>query len=185
MLLFLVLAGALVLSNSIFFKVSAAPFEFTHGVASGDVTSTSAVLWTRPRMKVQKLIWRLSTVAIVSIHLISHTVCTTTTGENDFTAKITATNLEPNTPYHYRWIAGNSSSEVGMFITAPLDDQAADVHFSWSGDTDPSRNGSNYYFGHWNAFQSALSERPQFLIYSGDTIYSDLRGNNGDRSIIS
>ena len=135
------------------------------------------------RMKVQKLIWRLP-VAIVSIYLISHTV-PTTTGVNDFTAKITATNLKPDTPYHYRWIAGNSSSEVGMFITAPLDDQVADVHFSWSGDTDPSRNGSNYYFGNWNAFQSALSERPQFFIYLGDTIYSDLRGNNGDRSIIS
>jgi len=175
-LLFLVLGGTLVFSNSIFFKASAAPFEFTHGVASGDVTSTSAVLWTRTDESAKI---NLEITSRDSFDPPDFMYSTTTTGANDFTAKITATNLKPNTPYHYRWIAGNSSSEVGMFITAPLDDQAADVHFSWSGDTDPSRNGSNYYFGHWNAFQSALSERPQFFIYLGDSIYSDLRGNNG------
>ena len=174
--LILMLCTVLVLCGGNIFNARAAPLEFTHGVASGDVTSTTAVLWTRTD---ESAPIELEITSRDNFDPPDFRYSTTTSETNDFTTKITATNLKPNTPYHYRWTAGNASSEVGMFITAPFDDQAAAVHFSWSGDTDPSNNGSSYYFGHWNAFQSALSERPQFLIYLGDTIYSDTRGNTG------
>lgn len=178
-LLFLILTGTLLFSNSIFFNASAAPLKFTHGVASGDVTSTSVVLWTRTNEggKINLEITRGYNFNSPEFYY-----TTTTSAANDFTAKITASNLKPNTPYQYHWLAGSVSSEIGTFRTAPIDNPPTYVHFAWSGDTDPSRNGSNYYFGSWKALQATSSEKPDFFIYLGDTIYSDLRGYNGIKS---
>lgn len=167
----------LIVSPGTISKVSAT-ITFPNGVASGDVTSNSAVLWTRTNQD-----------AMINLEVSSHPNFVPPEFKssvhaalvNDSTAKSTVTGLRANTLYYYRFSAGGTYSDVGWFKTAPLEVQAADVHFAWSGDTDPSivPGQVNRYFGGWTALVSAITERPDFFVYLGDVIYSDLRANNG------
>ncbi|HET9807615.1 MAG TPA: alkaline phosphatase D family protein [Nitrososphaeraceae archaeon] len=157
--------------------------QFTSGVASGNVTSDSAVLWTRinqdgvvevevsnsPTFK--KIVFSQSVPAIK---------------ENDFTVKVMATGLQENHKYYYRWIFDNVISETGTFITSTISSDKK-IHFAWSGDSDPSKNSTGHLiFGDWKVLDAARLESPtqqlqsktglDFFIYLGDTIYSDFRG---------
>jgi len=110
------------------------------------------------------------------------------TVDNDFTLKTTATDLMPDTQYFYRWrVVFNPPSvfsDVGTFKTAPSETQAVNVKFSWSGDTDssPTKLDPNPFFGNWDALRAAQSENPNFFIYLGDTIYSDMRAAGSGHS---
>ena len=93
----------LVLCGSNISNARVAPLEFTHGVASGDVTSTTAVLWTRTD---ESAAINLEITSRDNFDPPNFKYRPTTSETNDLTAKTTATKLKPNTPYHYRWIAG-------------------------------------------------------------------------------
>jgi len=184
-----ILIAVLVLSGSNIFKASAASFRFIYGVASGDVTPNSAILWgqtdrdTTIHLEVSKSFFHSVNFA-ANVHV---------TAENDFTAKITATGLEPNTYYVYRWTEMRGpgvgefpySSDIGVFKTAPLANERADVNFAWSGDTDPSgtkTNPTTPFFGPWDALGAVQAENPDFFIYLGDIIYSDNRAAGSGHS---
>ena len=153
------------------------PPVFTDGVASGDVTSSSAILWTRidrntsvkvevwnnPQLKGKKAFQK--TVPQVS-------------GERDFTVKIDATGLAPNTAYSYRFkhddADGASFSEVGTFRTAPSPDSPADVRFTYTGDADGTRlAGGAPAFNEFEVLDAARLEDGAFWVFDGDTIYAD------------
>ena len=146
--------------------------QFIHGVASGDVTSESAVLWSQTdkdsslNVQVSKHPNFKKLDFEDSVHA---------TVDSDFTAKSLAEGLKPNTLYYYRFTAGSTTSEIGTFKTSPLEDKKADAHFTWSGDTDVSKINGNRYFGDWLSLNAIRSENPDFFIYLGDTIYSDRR----------
>ena len=97
------------------------------------------------------------------------------TADTDFTAKTLAEGLKADTLYYYRFKAGKTTSEIGTFRTSPAEDKKADAHFTWSGDTDSSEINGVRYFGDWLSLNSVRSENPDFFIYLGDVIYSDLR----------
>ena len=153
------------------------PPVFTDGVASGDVTSSSAILWTRidrstsvkvevwdnPQLKGKKAFQK--TVPHVS-------------AERDFTVKIDATALAPDTAYYYRFkhddADGVSVSEVGAFRTAPTPDAAADVRFTYTGDADGTRRpGGAPAFNEFEVLDAARLESGAFWVFDGDTIYAD------------
>jgi phosphodiesterase/alkaline phosphatase D-like protein len=180
MWLILIIFTILVLNPSNIFNASAAAVNFRYGVASGDVTSKSAVLWTHTDIATQV---RVEVTRYPNFDKLDFSGNVLVTADNDFTAKITATGLVPNTQYLYRWKSGSTISDVGSFKTAPLDTQATDVHFSWSGDTDVSKVAGIRYFGDWKSLQAAQSENPDFFIYLGDTIYSDLRANKPPKQL--
>ena len=146
--------------------------QFIHGVASGDVTSESAVLWSQTdkdsslNVQVSKHPNFKKLDFEDSVHA---------TVDSDFPAKSLAEGLKPNTLYYYRFTAGSTTSEIGTFKTSPLEDKKADAHFTWSGDTDVSKINGNRYFGDWLSLNAIRSENPDFFIYLGDTIYSDRR----------
>ena len=146
--------------------------QFIHGVASGDVTSEGAVLWSQTdkdsslNVQVSKHPNFKKLDFEDSVHA---------TVDSDFTAKSLAEGLKPNTLYYYRFTAGSTTSEIGTFKTSPLEDKKADAHFTWSGDTDVSKINGNRYFGDWLSLNAIRSENPDFFIYLGDTIYSDRR----------
>ena len=147
-------------------------FQFIHRVASGDVTSESAVLWAQTD-KDEQLDVQVSKHPNFkkldfegSVHV---------TADIDFTAKALAEGLKADTLYYYRFKAGSATSEVGTFRTSPSEDKKADAHFTWSGDTDSSKINGVRYFGDWLSLNSVRSENPDFFIYLGDVIYSDLR----------
>jgi alkaline phosphatase D len=145
------------------------------GIASGDVSAGSAVVWARAdrpaRMQVE-----CSTVE--SFKTIIHAASADALPEHDFTAKVLLEKLPPGQDMFYRVSfadigssAISGETRVGHFRTPPAGDDS--ISFVWSGDTagqgwgiDPSRGGMRTY-------RTMLDNRPDFFIHSGDHIYAD------------
>jgi alkaline phosphatase D len=145
------------------------------GLASGDVSTDSAVVWTRAdrpaRMQVE-----CSTLE--SFRTIIRVASSDALLDRDFTSKVLLEGLPPGQDIFYRVrfedTAGSGISgetQVGHFRTASA--QQASVSFVWSGDTagqgwgiDPARGGMRTY-------RTMLENRPDFFIHSGDHIYAD------------
>ena len=145
---------------------------FTHGVASGEVTHGSAVLWTRVDLEAAL------TVEVSTDPRFEEPTLTETrlaSADSDFTARVIAAPLSPSQQYFFRWRDGASVSEVGTFRTAPLPSAPAAVRFAWTGDSDPSRIGGVPAFNNWETLDAVRREDPDFFVYLGDTIYSDFR----------
>ena len=101
------------------------PYGFTHGIASGDVTDVSAVLWTRvvrdgtqrehgdqdDRRKVSVRVEVALDPAFRRPHF-KETVHAH--AADDFTVKVIAGPLLPDHVYFYRWRHGSAVSRVGQ-----------------------------------------------------------------------
>jgi len=145
---------------------------FTHGVASGDVTSTSAILWTRVdrRTSVKVEVWDNPDLAGPKAF---EETRAQTSAENDFTVEFDATGLTPATTYYYRFRHGDSMSPVGTFETAPDSAASANVKFTYAADSDGTRVGGNPAFNNFEVLSAARLENGDFFVYLGDTIYAD------------
>ncbi len=142
----------------------------THGIASGDVTPLSAVLWTRAN---QEATLQLEVATDSDFEQIIFDRSVQTAGD-DFTAKVFAAPLIPNRTHFYRWRSGDHSSETGTFQTPPLRLRPVDVRFAFSGDSDGTTRASDgFRFNNFEALGAAQRERLDFFIYLGDTIYAD------------
>src|SRR6201991_1593758 len=128
--------------------------QLAGGIASGDVSTDSAVIWARAdrpaRMQVE-----CSTVE--SFKTILHASSSDALPDRDFTSKLQLEGLPPGQDIFYRvrfedlaesGISGET--QVGHFRTAPV--KPASVSFVWSGDTagqgwgiDPARGGLRTY----------------------------------------
>jgi len=142
---------------------------FPYGVAAGDVTSTSAILWTRaPRAGRVELM--VSTRKSMNLGVEYSGVAR---NANDRTASIKVF-VEPGKLYWYRFEQGEVESPVGMFETAPSPTAAVNVRFAISGDADatPGANGKPG-FNRFQVYARMAAERNDFNINLGDTIYSD------------
>jgi phosphodiesterase/alkaline phosphatase D-like protein len=111
---FFILLGILILCTIIsicfigIFSINAiSDIQFTHGVASGDVTSDSAVLWTRinqdgvVKVEVSENPDFKKTVFTKAVHA---------KVDDDFTVKVIAKGLEKDHKYYYRWIHDDAIS---------------------------------------------------------------------------
>ncbi len=145
------------------------------GIASGDVSDGSAVVWARAdrpaRMQVE-----CSTLE--SFRTIVCAASSDALPDRDFTSKVLLEGLPPGQDIFYRvrfedigaaGISGETRS--GHFRTAPTD--RSSISFVWSGDTagqgwgiDPARGGMRTY-------KTMLENCPDFFIHSGDHIYAD------------
>ena len=146
------------------------PFPF--GVASGDVTSSRAVLWTRTPQDATLALEVSPDATFAGPPAFMQTVRTAAAA--DFTVKVVAEGLTPNTVYFYRWRQGRATSETGTFRTAPAADSPVHVRFAYTGDADgtqvvPGRP----FFNAFETLDAVRSERPDFFVYLGDTIYAD------------
>ena len=145
------------------------------GIASGDVSADSAVIWAKSRsgrahaggvLDRRKLQDHPSRRIVEALP------------DHDFTSKLLLEGLPPGQDIFYRvrfddiGEAGISGeAQVGHFRTAPVERRS--VSFVWSGDTagqgwgiDPARGGMRTY-------ATMLENRPDFFIHSGDHIYAD------------
>jgi alkaline phosphatase D len=144
---------------------------FTHGVASGDVTSSSAILWTRVdiRTTLKLEVWDNPGLTGKKAFQSSPRA----SAARDFTVKVDATGLEPDTQYYYRFRHDEVSSPVGTFRTAPDPGTPADVVFTQSGDSDGTLVNGAPFFNMFEVLDAARAEDGDFFVYNGDTIYSD------------
>jgi alkaline phosphatase D len=162
-----VLAAGATLALAAVSADAAAP-GFTYGVASGQITSTSAVLWTRaPRAGVVEF-------AVTAEGGATRNYRGLAPRANDLTFQGGVWGLEPGTKYTYVFSQGGATSTVGTFETAPPRAANATVRFAISGDADATA-GSNGKpgFNTFGVYARMAAERNDFNINLGDTIYSD------------
>src|SRR3954463_107148 len=110
---------------------AAAQAAFPGGVIAGDVSSTSAILWSQSDHTARYTLRWGTTQA-----LNAGSAADTANKPNDFTMRATATGLQPGTTYFYQWSDGSSASPVGRFSTAPSANADRTIRFGWSGDMD-------------------------------------------------
>jgi alkaline phosphatase D len=165
------------LSGTVTITVMVIPNIFTLGVASGEVTDTSAVLWTRADQE-GNLNVELSTTSDFSAPTVFLPLGVTTAME-DFTAKVVADLLNPATTYFYRWHheSSGSVSVTGTFHTAPTSDTLTTVRFAFTGDSDGTLVDGVPVFNAFEVLDAVRLDNPDFFVYLGDTVYpdSDLR----------
>jgi phosphodiesterase/alkaline phosphatase D-like protein len=149
---------------------------FTHGVASGDVTSSRAILWTRvdrPGANIKVEVWPNS--SCLKGQKVFQRANLRSLTARDFTIKVDATGLAAGTEYCYQFRRGNLEvSPVGRFETAPPPDRPASVNFTYSGDSDGARKpDGSPPFNNFEVLDRAREENGDFFAYIGDTIYAD------------
>jgi alkaline phosphatase D len=172
-------------------------FEISHGIASGDVTDKSAIIWSRVNNQPAQMNVEFDTNANFTNPLRKTAQANSTT---DFTAHAKLDGLKPDTQYYYRvWFTGsdinnttksssstnlsatsNSSEEVeiGTFRTAPssnvTSNSSSPVSFIWSGDL----GGQNYCRkadeGGYSIFKSMQSLNPNFFVANGDYLFQGI-----------
>ncbi|MGQ9572631.1 MAG: alkaline phosphatase D family protein [Dehalococcoidia bacterium] len=142
----------------------AVKLTFTHGVASGDVTTTSAVLWTRVDQEGEV------TAEVAFDEQFAQVTASETVlakADDDFVVKVAISGLGPGQRYYYRFLSSDgTASPTGTFLTAPPDTVASDVVFAYSGD-------SNSFYKPFRLLSTVVRDDPAFFIYLGDTIYAD------------
>ncbi len=144
--------------------------SFTHGVASGDVTATSAVLWTRVDREASL---RVEASTDPNFRAATLTRTAAATAATDFTVKIVAEPLDSGRLYYYRFTDGDATSDTGSFRTAPPRNMSAPVRFVFTGDSDGTRVNGRPAFNQFEVLDAARRENPDFFVYLGDTVYAD------------
>jgi alkaline phosphatase D len=156
--------------------VSAARTEpFAYGVASGDMTAASAILWTRTT-DAADVVAEVSTTS--SFDQPSTLPAARSTATSDFTVKVTARGLTPGTLYYYRFRSGGNVSAVGSFRTAYAADQDAPVTIGFTGDA------------HWAwkpyPLLAGLAHEPlDTFIFLGDLLYESRNLETGKNGTIA
>jgi alkaline phosphatase D len=171
-------------------------FEITHGIASGDVTDQSAIIWSRVNDQTAQMNVEYDTNANFTNSLRKTAQANSTT---DFTAHAKLDGLKPDTQYYYRvWFSGsdidnNTNSnirnnlsptsdiaeqiEVGTFRTAPSSNMTSNggsaISFIWSADLGGQNYCRNADEGGYSVFKSMQSLDPDFFLANGDMIYAD------------
>jgi phosphodiesterase/alkaline phosphatase D-like protein/predicted AlkP superfamily pyrophosphatase or phosphodiesterase len=136
---------------------------FPNGVASGDTTQNSTVLWTRAA-NVGNVTFEYSTSKDFST-ILGTKIVTETTALQPVKAEITG--LTANTDYYYRATDALGSSAVGKFSTAAATNTLTGLRFGVSGDWRGE-------LAPYPAISNADDAKLKFFVELGDTIYGDV-----------
>lgn len=148
---------------------------FYHGVASGDPYQTSVVLWTRITPKKQdseiKVKWEIAQDSLFKKVVTDGDFITT--ANRDYTVKVIASELLPNTKYYYRFKGLGSFSTVGTTKTLPVGEEKIKLAVV---------SCSNIEFGYFNAYKAIAKEDVDAVLHLGDYIYEYGSDVYGDKS---
>jgi alkaline phosphatase D len=148
---------------------------FPQGVASGDPTAGSIILWTRrPPVKdstAEKLLVEISTSPKFKKIVAGGTA--NISADSDWTCRFLATGLKSNREYWYRFIDEHCfSSRIGRTITAPRNDSDTPVRFTFVSCQCPNEGAMNAY--RRMIFEDEARPKDQqlnFVLHLGDFIY--------------
>ena len=194
---------ALLLSHPIAYAAQQANNNYlfiTHGIASGDVTNQSVIIWSRANREAQLH------VEYDTDPNFSHPDSTRTALANqttDYTAHAKLEGLSPDTLYYYRlWFSSDTSSPqsknassvvsdnmTGSFRTAinPSASGNKDIKFIFAGDLGGQMHCRQIDKGGYSIFSEMQELSPDFFIANGDMIYAGdkcpFEGPDGWRNI--
>ena len=152
---------------------------FSLGVASGDVTDTSAVLWTRLAPQPSRadggmepvgvpVRWAVAADADFSEVIQQGSVIAAP--ELAHSVHIELEELEPRRHYWYRFRAASHASRVGRLMTLPGANASIDsLRFV-------TASCQNYTHGTFVAYEHILRDQPEFIIHLGDYFYETSYG---------
>ena len=150
--------------------------ELGHGVATGDVTDSSALVWFRTTGPANVQVeWAREGSGTARSPVIA------TTQDHDFTASVRVEGLVPASSYSYRILEVSGVEQVvlqevgkGQFRTSASSNVPETVTFLWGGDLGGQQQcrleGSEYAI-----FDRMFEARPAFALLLGDLIYADGR----------
>ncbi|GAB3279245.1 alkaline phosphatase D family protein [Kineosporia babensis] len=141
----------------------------THGIQAGDVTSNSAVVWTRSDRPARMF------VQVPGVGTYRGPVLT---GKSDFTGRVQLTGLPAGEALDYRVVLADPDAHRpvgeradGLLRTAAR--RPKDIRFLWSGDQSGQGWGRNPDLGGFPIYRPMLKRDPHFFLHSGDSIYAD------------
>ena len=160
------------------------------GIAVGDVTSHSALLWLRTDgpMMVQLewapvAAWDIVSKMATAVAPVARSPVLTTGSESDFTLAVSLEGLTPATRYRWYVSVGTKGPEgtstesrvaaQGEFTTLPHAKSHVPVTFAWSGDLGGQglcRRGAPGY----PIFDVMRAQHLDFFLFLGDMVYSDV-----------
>ncbi|MFG2644189.1 alkaline phosphatase D family protein [Streptomyces sp. NPDC048370] len=155
--------------------------SFLHGVASGDPLPDGVLLWTRvtPTSDATPGSGKGPTVAVRweiaedrAFSRLAAEGAATATAASDHTVKVDVRGLRPETPYWFRFTAGDTVSPVGRTRTTPATDATTPgVRFGVV-------SCSNWEAGHFSAYRH-LAARTDLdaILHLGDYIYEYASGS--------
>lgn len=156
---------------------SAQRTAYPQGVASGDPTPSSVILWTRvdPGDDDPAVEWEVAKdleFKNIVARAESDDDKPAASSSEDHTVKLKVTGLEPGTYYYYRFTARGVTSMIGRTKTAPSEDGDVPVRFAFASCQD-------FVGRRYHSWQALLDEDiVDFVVYLGDYIYE----TNGDES---
>ena len=159
--------------------VTVNPLVFPQGVASADPQPHAVLLWTRA-IPVERASDSLDVIVQVaptpSFEDLVLEQPIIAVADSDFTVRVLVEDLQPDTVYYYRFIAGDgSASRTGRTLTAPLPDAGRAVSFAFV-------SCQSYHVGFFGSYRRLLNDdrekdedqRIDFVLHLGDFIYEDM-----------
>ena len=152
--------------------------SITSGVASGDITDNSAIIWSRTNAEARFQVEYGTDPNFTTT--VSKSSPSTTSNTTDFTAHLKLDNLNSNTTYYYRvWFSSpddkaiRSETITGKFRTAPDPlSSSRTIRFIAAGDLGGQQYCRRVDLG-YPIFYPMRKLSPDFFIFIGDQIYGD------------
>jgi phosphodiesterase/alkaline phosphatase D-like protein len=136
--------------------------SFPNGVASGDVTQNSAILWTRSEV-LGNVTFEYGTDPNFN-NIVGSKIAAVS--DINLPVKVEITGLNPNTEYFYRVTDAGTGSAIGRLKTSAQLGTQAGLRFGvagdWRGEISP-----------YPAISNVPSRNLSFFVEHGDTIYAD------------
>lgn len=143
---------------------------FSDGVASGDPTTSSVLLWTRIESELS-VDWVVARDPLLADVVASGT--TSADPERDWTVHVEATGLPAGTRLWYRFTAGSDGSPLGRTRTAP---EGVVESFTFAG-----MSCSSVFSGFFNAYQALADEDVDLVVHVGDYVYDTVDSDETER----
>jgi alkaline phosphatase D len=144
----------------------------THGVQSGDVTGNTAVIWSRADRRARMQVEISAHPDFRDARILRGP---SALPARDYTTKLRVGNLPRGQQLYYRVSYDNrgkmSEPVVGSLRTTPR--RGDDIRFTWVGDCAGQGWGINPDFGGMKGWETMRTFNPDFMIFSGDTVYAD------------
>ncbi|HUJ46797.1 MAG TPA: alkaline phosphatase D family protein [Rhizomicrobium sp.] len=148
---------------------------YPQGVASGDPTFDSVILWTRCPPASGNTAAKLAVEVSQdeSFQNVVATALVVPAAENDWTVRVLAAGLKPATTYWYRFSdARGMGSRIGRTRTAPADDDDRPVNFAFVSCQDENTGYNNAYRRMlYDDRQKPEADQLDFVLHLGDFFY--------------